>query len=156
MSELFPTISLEKFTTHLYFKLSDYFRKNVQKIVYSVVKWHRRLQSLDWRPVRWYWLYGGIERELSTMKFWNLVKRSIRYFTVNNWPDYRKQFKRIARNWSIEKALCSITTTPGHTHFWWLAKSWLNPENGKRSRIIMAYMYLYNIDFQWRKISFKH
>ena len=29
-------------------------------------------------------VYGGIGRELSTMKFWNLVKRSIRYFTVNN------------------------------------------------------------------------
>ena len=38
MSEIFPTISLEKLTTHLYFKLSDYFRKNFRKILYSVQK----------------------------------------------------------------------------------------------------------------------
>ena len=37
MSEIFPTISLEKFTTDLYFRLSDYFRKNVRKIFYSVL-----------------------------------------------------------------------------------------------------------------------
>ena len=42
MSEIFPTIFLEKFTTHLYFKLSYYFRKNFWKFFYSVflkAKW---------------------------------------------------------------------------------------------------------------------
>ena len=62
-------------------------------------------------------MYGRIGRELSTIKFWNLVKRSIRFFTVNNLLDYRKQFKRSARNWSIERALCSITTTLGRGEF---------------------------------------
>ena len=36
MSEIFPNKSLEKFTTHLYFNLSDYFRKNVRKFLYNV------------------------------------------------------------------------------------------------------------------------
>ena len=36
MSEIFPTITLEKFTTHLFFKLSDYFRKSFRTFFYSV------------------------------------------------------------------------------------------------------------------------
>ena len=36
MSEIFPTIFLEKFTIHLYFKLFDYFWKNFRNIFYSV------------------------------------------------------------------------------------------------------------------------
>ena len=36
MSEIFPTIFLEKFTTHLYFNLSNYFQKSFRKIFYSV------------------------------------------------------------------------------------------------------------------------
>ena len=37
VSKIFPTISLEKFTIHLYLKLSDYFRKNFRTKFYSVL-----------------------------------------------------------------------------------------------------------------------
>ena len=47
LSEIFPTISLEKFTTHLYFKLSDYFRKNFRKNVYSVYMMSRQVILIE-------------------------------------------------------------------------------------------------------------
>ena len=50
--DIFPKslarISLEKFTTHLYFKLFDYFRKNFRKIFYSVI--FKVIQPQNIRP----------------------------------------------------------------------------------------------------------
>ena len=37
MSEIFPNLFLEKFTTHLYFKLSDYVRKDLRKFLQCTV-----------------------------------------------------------------------------------------------------------------------
>lgn len=83
----------------------------------------KRWPSLDWGPERFWYLFGGIGRELSTTSCFPTAKLLILTCTVNNWTVWRKQSPRSGQLWPIEEELCSIRTTPGRTHLWWLARS---------------------------------
>ena len=89
----------------------------------KVARLPRRRLSLDWRPGRFFCMFGRIGRESSTMSCSPMAKRSIRPYTANNWSAWMQHSCKRDHLWSTEAELSSIRTTPGHTHLWWRARS---------------------------------
>ena len=89
----------------------------------KAVRLPRRWPSLDWRPGRFFWVFGAIGRESSTMSCSPMAKRSIRTCTANNWTAWMQHSSRRGHLWSTDAELSSIRTTQAHTHLWWCARS---------------------------------